>query len=101
MPPWRSGRGAHGGIFSWLRQTRRWASLTIRGMSGELPLRPMTLGELLDAAVELVRLRARPLLVLAGVLAVSEQLVLSGPRRAAGLPPPFYGPVLGICPGGG
>jgi hypothetical protein len=76
-----------------------WASLTIRGMSGELPLRPMTLGELLDAAVELVRLRARPLLVLSAVLAVFEQLVLFAPRRAAGLTPPFYGPVLGHLSG--
>jgi hypothetical protein len=59
---------------------------------GELPGRPMTLGELLDSAVELVRRRARTVLPASAALAVGEQLVLFGPRRAAGLTPPFYGP---------
>jgi hypothetical protein len=58
---------------------------------GELPLRPMTLGELLDTAVELVRRRARSLLGVSAGLAAAEQLVLFAPRRAAGLTPPFYG----------
>ncbi len=52
----------------------------------------MTLGELLDTAVELVRRRARSLLVVSAALAAGEQLVLFGPRRAADLTPPFYGP---------
>jgi hypothetical protein len=58
----------------------------------ELPLRPMTLGELLDAAMALLRRRARVLLTCAAVLSVAEQLLL-GPMRAAGaMTPPYYGP---------
>lgn len=41
-----------------------------------LPLRPLTLGELLDTASELVRRRAAALLVTAAVLAALEQAVL-------------------------
>ncbi|GIF98368.1 hypothetical protein [Catellatospora citrea] len=41
-----------------------------------LPLRPLTLGELLDTASELVRRRAVPLLATAAVLALLEQAVL-------------------------
>jgi hypothetical protein len=58
----------------------------------ELPLRPMTLGELLDAAMALLRVRAVPLLAGAAVLATAEQLALAPLRRAAFLSPPFYGP---------
>lgn len=59
---------------------------------GELPLRPMTLGELLDAAMALLRRRALPLFCAAAVLAVAEQLVLAPLRTAAYLSPPYYGP---------
>jgi hypothetical protein len=59
---------------------------------GEFPLRPMTLGELLDAAMALLRRRALPLLCAAAVLAVLEQLALAPLRRIAFLSPPFYGP---------
>ncbi len=58
----------------------------------DLPLRPMTLGELLDAAMALLRRRALPLLSAAAVLAVAEQVVLAPLRTAAHLSPPFYGP---------
>jgi hypothetical protein len=58
----------------------------------DLPLRPMTLGELLDAAMALLRRRALPLLCASGVLAVAEQLVLGPLRDAAYLSPPYYGP---------
>lgn len=57
-----------------------------------LPLRPLTLGELLDAAAELVRRRAGVLLAAAAVLALAEQAVLIpgrdavGVRLSAGLP---------------
>ncbi len=59
---------------------------------GELPLRPMTLGELLDAAMALLRRRALPLFCASAVLAVLEQLVLAPLRTAAYLSPPYYGP---------
>jgi hypothetical protein len=58
----------------------------------DLPLRPMTLGELLDAAMALLRRRALPLLGAAAVLAVAEQMVLAPLRTGAYLSPPFYGP---------
>ena len=58
----------------------------------ELPLRPMTLGELLDAAMALLRRRALPILLASAVLATAEQLLLAPARRAAFLTPPFYGP---------
>jgi hypothetical protein len=69
----------------------------MRGMSAqpELPLRPMTLGELLDAAMVLLRRRALPLLGSAAVLAAAEQLALAPVRAAAALTPPFYGPPNG------
>jgi len=56
----------------------------------DLPLRPMTLGELLDAAMTLLRRRALPLLAAAAVLAGAEQVVLAPLRRAAGLEPPYF-----------
>ena len=58
----------------------------------DLPLRPMTLGELLDAAMTLLRRRALPLLGAAVVLAGAEQVVLAPLRRAAGLSPPYFWP---------
>jgi hypothetical protein len=66
----------------------------MRGMSGqpELPLRPMTLGELLDAAIVLLRRRALPLFGSAAVLAGAEQLALGPLRAAAHMAAPFYGP---------
>lgn len=57
-----------------------------------LPLRPLTLGELLDSAAELVRRRAAALLAAAVVLALLEQAVLVtarldlGVRLSDGLP---------------
>ena len=66
----------------------------MRGMSGqpELPLPPMTLGELLDAAMVLLRRRALPLFGSAAVLAGAEQLALAPARTGAHLTAPFYGP---------
>ncbi|GGQ79388.1 hypothetical protein [Couchioplanes azureus] len=58
----------------------------------DLPLRPMTLGELLDAAMTLLRARALPLLLTAGVLAALEQALLMPLRHAAFAGPPLYGP---------
>jgi hypothetical protein len=61
----------------------------------ELPLRPMTLGELLDAAMALLRRRALPLFAAAAVLAAAEQLALAPLRASAHLTAPFYGPTTG------
>jgi hypothetical protein len=61
----------------------------------ELPLRPMTLGELLDAAMVLVRARALPLFGAAAVLAVLEQALLMPLRSAAFVSAPYYGPARG------
>ncbi|BCJ51330.1 hypothetical protein Asp14428_28050 [Actinoplanes sp. NBRC 14428] len=58
----------------------------------DLPLRPMTLGELVDAAMTVLRARALPLLVTAGVLAAVEQALLLPLRAAASASPPLYGP---------
>jgi hypothetical protein len=52
----------------------------------------MTLGELLDSAMSLVRQRALLLLSAAAVLAVAEQLVLAPLREAAGLSAPYFWP---------
>jgi hypothetical protein len=57
-----------------------------------LPLRPLTVGEVLDAATNLLRRYARPLLSTALVLAVLEQVALYPLRRAAGVGPPWYWP---------
>ena len=61
----------------------------------ELPLRPMTLGELLDAAMSLLRARALPLLATGVVLALLEQALLAPLRAAAFLTAPYYGPARG------
>ncbi|GAA1637497.1 hypothetical protein [Catellatospora bangladeshensis] len=50
-----------------------------------LPLRPLTLGELLDAAAELVRRRAGVLPAAAAVLALAEQAVLVPGRDTVGV----------------
>jgi hypothetical protein len=57
-----------------------------------LPLRPMTVGEVLDTAVALLRRRALVLLGASAVLAAGEQIVLLPLRAAAGLQPPYFWP---------
>lgn len=61
----------------------------------DLPLRPMTRGELLDAALTLLRARAVPLLLVAAVLAAVEQVALAPIRELAGATAPYYGPARG------
>jgi hypothetical protein len=53
------------------------------GGDGVLPLRPLTLGELLDAGVALLRRHAGPLLLSGAVLAAVEQAALYPLRRRA------------------
>jgi hypothetical protein len=63
------------------------------GASAErLPLRPQTLGELLDAATNLLRRYALPLIGAGLVLALAEQAALYPLRRAAAVAPPWYLP---------
>ena len=57
-----------------------------------LPMRVMTVGETLDAATALLRIRALPLLALAAVLAGAEQAVLAPLRAAAGVTAPVFLP---------
>lgn len=57
-----------------------------------LPLRPLTVGELLDAAVSLLRVHGRALLPVAVVLAAIEQALLAPLRLLAGVEPPAYLP---------
>lgn len=57
-----------------------------------LPLRPRTLGELLDAATTLLRRDAGWLFGGAVLLAALEQAVLWPLRERAGMTAPFYGP---------
>jgi hypothetical protein len=59
---------------------------------GAIPLRPLTLGELLDAAVALLRRNAVALLLAGAVVAVAEQVVLYPLRLAAGVTAPGYLP---------
>jgi hypothetical protein len=54
-----------------------------------LPLRPLTFGELLDAAVALLRGHARAYLAVGIALAAGEQAALYPLRLAAGLRPPW------------
>ncbi len=56
---------------------------------GDLPLRPLTTGELLDAAVVLLRTRGRWMITLGAVLAGAEQAVLFPLRRAADIDSSF------------
>jgi hypothetical protein len=60
-----------------------------------IPLRPLTLAEILDAAVELFRRNASGLLVVSVVLAVVEQALLFPLRTLAVVSPPWYEPRLG------
>lgn len=57
-----------------------------------IPMRPLTFGELLDAAVSLLRAHAPVLLGSALVLAVCEQALLYPLRAAAGNRQPLFGP---------
>ncbi|GAA4969192.1 hypothetical protein [Actinoplanes utahensis] len=58
--------------------------------AGIVPLRAMTAGETLDAAVALLRHRAAPLLGVSLAFAAAEQAVLAVLRDAAGMRPPYY-----------
>ncbi|MFJ6955436.1 hypothetical protein ACISRB_28870, partial [Micromonospora aurantiaca] len=58
------------------------------GPTAVLPRRPLTVGELLDAAVLLLRDQARVLVPLALLLALAEQAVLHPLRMLAGTEPP-------------
>ncbi|WP_433390292.1 hypothetical protein [Micromonospora sp. KLBMP9576] len=60
-----------------------------------LPRRPLTVGELLDSAVLLLRGQARVLVPVALVLAVGEQLLLYPLRLAASAGPPAWLPEFG------
>ena len=65
------------------------------GPTAVLPRRPLTVGELLDAAVLLLRDQARVLLPLAVALALAEQAVLYPVRLLAGAHPPGWWPAGG------
>jgi hypothetical protein len=58
-----------------------------------IPLRPLTLAELLDAALELLRRNALGLLTVSAVLAITEQVLLYPLRAVAGAVPPHYDPL--------
>jgi hypothetical protein len=60
--------------------------------SGVIPLRPLTFGELLDAAVALLRTHFRLFPLAALALAAGEQAVLYPIRQWAAMSPPFYLP---------
>jgi hypothetical protein len=68
----------------------RWEEVVVQ--SGVVPLRPLTVGEVLDAAVGLFRTHARVFLVAGLLLAVAEQAVLYPLRTAASTEPPFLLP---------
>jgi hypothetical protein len=59
-----------------------------------IPLRPLTLAEILDAAVEVLRRNARGLLTASALLAVMEQALLYPLRTVAAATPPLYWPHL-------
>ncbi|MEN3612308.1 hypothetical protein AAH979_22500 [Plantactinospora sp. ZYX-F-223] len=63
-----------------------------------LPLRPLTVGELIDSAVLLLRDHARVLVPVALVLAALEQLLLYPLRLVAEVTPPAYLPRLDELP---
>lgn len=65
------------------------------GPPGTLPLHPLTTGEVLDAAVSLLREHGRVLLPAGVLLAVAEQFVLAPLRAAAGAQPPSHLPSYG------
>ncbi|WP_432979688.1 hypothetical protein [Dactylosporangium sp. CA-233914] len=60
--------------------------------SAVMPMRPLTFGELLDAAVSLLRAQAPLLLGSALALAICEQALLFPLRRWAQLRLPYFGP---------
>ncbi|MEH0829627.1 MULTISPECIES: hypothetical protein [unclassified Micromonospora] len=60
------------------------------GPTAVLPRRPLTVGELLDSAVLLLRTQGRLLLPLGLLFAVAEQLLLYPLRLAAGVEPPTW-----------
>jgi hypothetical protein len=62
------------------------------GQPSILPLRPLTTGELLDAAVSLLRAYGRVLLPVGAGLAVGEQILLAPLRDLASVEPPYWGP---------
>ncbi len=65
-----------------------------------VPLRPLTVGELLDAGISLLRRHPARLLGLSAALAVAEQLALLPLRFSTDLVPPHYLPNwLGGIPG--
>jgi hypothetical protein len=59
--------------------------------TGTVPLRPLTVGELLDAAVALFRGNARPLFLVGVLLAAAEQALLY-PLRIDSAKPPYMVP---------
>jgi hypothetical protein len=65
-------------------------AMRVDGETGIIPLRAMTAGEVLDAAVALLRRHAAPLLTLSLALAVVEQLLLSRLRTFAQISPSLY-----------
>ncbi|GIG86073.1 hypothetical protein [Plantactinospora endophytica] len=68
------------------------------GPTAVLPLRPLTVGELIDSAVLLLRDHARVLVPVALVLAVLEQLLLHPLRLVAEVTPPAYLPRIDELP---
>ncbi|MDW5329900.1 hypothetical protein [Plantactinospora sp. KLBMP9567] len=68
------------------------------GPTAVLPLRPLTVGELIDSAVLLLRDHARVLVPVALVLAALEQLLLHPLRLVAEVTPPAYLPRLDELP---
>ncbi|MFC8615047.1 hypothetical protein ACFT9M_01330 [Micromonospora purpureochromogenes] len=64
------------------------------GPTAVLPRRPLTVGELLDSAVLLLRTQGRLLLPLGALFAVGEQLLLHPLRLATGVEPPSW--LLGV-----
>src|SRR5690349_7819282 len=81
----------HPGSHTWQSHARMacgWANRLGDGVqTGVLPLRPLTLGELLDAAVALLRGQAKVLLAAGFLLAVIEQAALYGLRVGTARPP--------------
>ncbi|GAB3970314.1 hypothetical protein V1634_23130 [Plantactinospora veratri] len=68
------------------------------GPTAVLPLRPLTVGELIDSAVLLFRDHARVLVPVALVLAALEQLLLHPLRLVAEVTPPAYLPRIDELP---
>ncbi|MEU8664975.1 hypothetical protein, partial [Actinoplanes philippinensis] len=64
--------------------------MRVDGETGIIPLRAMTAGEILDAAVALLRRHAAPLLGLSLALSALEQFLLAKLRTFAELSPLIY-----------